>query len=193
MTDGPIDLLKRAQSGDMDAFAELFEGVRPMVFSVALRLAGPDGAEDVVMETFLKAWQALPRFRAGSSLRTWLFRIARNCGIDAVRSRQRYDRRIVRASDAENEKVETVRDEQQRSAAEEAERNDLAEKVTRTMAGLSEEHRVTLLLRFADDLSYAEIAAATGVSIGTVMSRLFNAKRKLRSLLEADNERMAWH
>jgi len=81
--------LERARKGDVEAFAEVFEALRPLVFSVANRLVGPNDAEDVVMETYLKAWQGLPRFRGKSSLKTWLYRISRNCSLDFIRSRQR--------------------------------------------------------------------------------------------------------
>jgi RNA polymerase sigma-70 factor (ECF subfamily) len=67
-----------------------------------------------------------------------------------------------------------------------AEGRELGDAIARAMAGLSEAHRVTLELRFVDGLSYAEVAAATGVSIGTVMSRLFNGRRKLQRLLKSE-------
>ncbi len=70
MNEDETILLGKAQNGDVDAFAELFESLRSRVFAVALRVVGPDDADDVVMETYLKAWQAIPRFNRRSSLTT---------------------------------------------------------------------------------------------------------------------------
>ena len=72
MTAEERELIARARRGDNEAFARMFEQLRPMVFSVACRLVGPDDANDVVMETYLKAWKSLPKFRWGSSLSTWV-------------------------------------------------------------------------------------------------------------------------
>jgi RNA polymerase sigma-70 factor (ECF subfamily) len=182
-------LLSRAQQGDVEAFARLFENLRPAVLAVARRVAGMDDAEDVVMETYLKAWQALPRFRSRSSLKTWLYRIAYNCSLDFVRSRQRRKEVALSGDDSEQTVLERTPDEKQPTPDETIAGGELAEMVRGAMGQLPQEHRVALQLRFCDDLSYAEIAAATGVSIGTVMSRLFYAKRKLRKIIDdADND-----
>jgi len=159
---------------------------RPLVLSVASRLVGPNDAEDVVMEAYLKAWQGLPRFRGRSSLKTWLYRITRNCGLDLIRSRQRRKERTFSAQEEEQQVWEHVEDENAVAPDRAAEAGDTAVLVRQALGEIPEEHRTTLLLRFADGLSYAEIAAATGTSIGTVMSRLFYGKRKLRKLVEAE-------
>ena len=84
--------------------------------------------------------------------------------------------------------VETIPDSSAASPRREAELRDLGVVLDEAMAVLSEEHRTVLLLREVDGLSYRELAAATGVSIGTVMSRLFHARRKLRRVLEASGK-----
>ena len=83
------DLIQQAAKGDMDAFANAFESLRPGLTVAASRIVGPDDAQDVVMETYLKAWKALPNFNQRSSLKTWLYRIVRNCAIDYTRKRKR--------------------------------------------------------------------------------------------------------
>jgi len=183
MADNSAELLERARTGDVDAFAELFEGLRSTLFSVACRLVGPVDADDVVMETYLKAWQAIPRFGARSSLRTWLYRIAHNCALDYVRSRKRRKEHTL-LSDEEKSRMEQLPDERADRPDEVAERAELVLEVRNALTKLSHNHAVVLQLRYTDGLSYAEIAAATGVSPGTVMSRLFNAKRKLSTILE---------
>ena len=178
-------LLRRAQGGDMDAFAELFEPLRPMVHAVASRLVGDGEAEDVVMETFLKAWQSIPRFGRRSSLKTWLYRITHNCAVDLLRARARHRARTVAPDEREaSDTLERIADPAAVAPDEGAERSDLAAAVADALGQLGDAHRATLQLRFVDGLGYAEIAAATGASIGTVMSRIFYGRRKLRRLLE---------
>jgi len=178
-------LLKRAQQGDMEAFAELFEPLRPAVQRTACRLVAPDDVDDVVMEVFLKAWQSIPRFRGGSALSTWLYRIAHNCAMDVRRRQQRRRESTLSEMVEEDQPLPDMPDDRQPTADKVLADAELAGKVRQGVERLPFEYRTTLQLRFADGLSYAEIAAATGVSIGTVMSRLFYGKRKLRKALEA--------
>ena len=182
-TDELNEKLRNAKKGDGDAFAAIFEAFRPLVFTVAVRLVGSSDADDVVMESYLKAWKALPNFSGLSSLKTWLFRIAYNCAQDQLRSRGRRREEPLPVNE-DGEPVE-VRLDRHASPAELVMRDELGSSIERCMAQLPPVHRTTLLLRFADGMSYQEIAAATGVSIGTVMSRIFNGRRKLQALLRA--------
>jgi len=181
-----VELIRQAQRGDMDAFARLFEPLRPVVFAVACRLVGPDDAEDVTMDAFLKAWQAMPGFGRRSSIKTWLYRIARNCALDRLRAIDRRRERSRPASDAGAGFLENLPDERQPGPDGIAVAEETVAQVRAALAKLPREHRVAMELRFMDGLSYAEIAAATGVSIGTVMSRLFNGKRKMHGILAAE-------
>jgi RNA polymerase sigma-70 factor, ECF subfamily len=184
MSDTTADLFKRARAGDMDAFAEVFESVRPSLYAVAYRLVGPDDVDDVVMETYLKAWQALPRFRGGASLKTWLYRIAHNCGVDIVRRRARKKEQALPEGEGGEDGWAKIPDSRQAGPDEMAVKAESAAMVRAALVQLPEEHRTALLLRFAEDLSCREIAAATGVSVGTVLSRLFYGKRKLQKIME---------
>jgi RNA polymerase sigma-70 factor (ECF subfamily) len=178
------ELLTRAGRGDMDAFAALFEPLRALVFGVSVQLVGPDDAEDVVMETFLKAWRGLPRFDRRASLKTWVCRIARNCAVDMLRKRRetRLDPRDP--DDGQADPIEAFADERQPTAADVVQWREVSAAVERGMATLSRELATTLRLRFSEGLSYSEIATVTGVSIGTVMSRIFNGRRRLMRALE---------
>ena len=173
MSESEVQLIEEARKGNMDAFARLFEPYRPMVSGVAMRLVGPTDADDVLMDTFLKAWKAIPGFRGGSAIRTWLYRICSNCAHDCLRARQR--RPVSLDEDADGEGAKGMDSD--------AAAHEIAAAVDAALRKLSDEHRATLLLRFADGLSYSEIAAATGVAIGTVMSRLFHARRNLKRIL----------
>ena len=176
------ELLERARKGDVDAFLALFEESRPTIHAVAWRLVGPDEAEDMVMETYLRAWKSVPGFTGRSSVRTWLCRIAHNCSVDWLRKR-RHVVQPLEAEDDEGEKGVRFADPRQREPSELMAGAELQETINSALETVSAEHRAVLLLRFSDGLSYAAIAAATGVSIGTVMSRLFNGRRKLLKAL----------
>ena len=182
------DLIKRAQEGDTEAFEQLFEPLRSLAFAVAVRIVGQNDAEDVVMTAFLKAWQALPRFSGKSSLKTWLYRITHNCALDHIRSRQRRKEVSLQSDDDDRDMLAGMPDTEQRPADEIVANAELAERIDWALLQLPSDHRVALELRFNDGLSYAEIAASTGVSIGTVMSRLFYGKRKLQRILEEEGE-----
>ena len=176
--------LERARNGDAEAFALAFEEHRPTVFAVATRLVGPDEADDVTMETFLRAWRAIGRFNGRSSLKSWLYRIAYNCAIDAIRKRKR-NREVYPDTGEQGEStLERMVDQDAEQPSEQLELDELGSQLNSALQRLSEAHRTALLLRYSDGLSYGEIAAATGVALGTVMSRLFNAKRRLRQVLQ---------
>lgn len=179
--------LRRAQAGDTEAFAALFEALRPMVTAIALRMLGPADAEDAVMAVFLKVWRALPSFQAHAALQTWVYRIAWNHCRDALRSRRRRPEQPL--PETEDGRTLEIPDARAQSPLALAMALDDREALDRCLAQLSDEHRVALLLRYADGMSYAEIAAATGVAIGTVMSRLFHGRRKLLQRL-AELERL---
>lgn len=178
-------LLADARAGDVEAFAQLFEACRPMIHRIACRLVGPDDGDDVVMETYLKAWRGLARFRGGSAVSTWLCRIARNCALDHWRRRARREGRTLSADDPQAPAaVSAVPDRRDRGPGQQVEARDLEAAIDRALAQLSSAQRTAFLLHEVDGLKYREVAAATGVSTGTVMSRLFHARRRLRRLLE---------
>ncbi len=180
------ELLQRAQEGDMEAFAQLFETQRKLVFAIAYRLGGANDCDDVVMETFLKAWKALPGFRRQASLRTWLARIASHCALDFRRGDQRRKARFAEPEidDRGVDSIGKLADPNSQGPAEQAISQDTMQVIEKAMQKLTEPQRATLVLREVDGLSYHEVAAATGVTIGTVMSRLFYAKRRMRKLLQ---------
>ena len=182
----PGACLRRAQGGDSEAFAALFEVHRPLLYRIAQRIVGPDDADDVVMDTYLKAWRALPAFRGTASLRTWLCRAVRNTALDHLRWRARRPAQTMVQEESQGAVgIDAVADGRQPAPDRQAQLSELGQVLAVAVHELSEEHRLTLLLREVDGLSYREVAAATGVNLGTVMSRLFYARRRLRHTLEA--------
>ncbi len=167
----------------MDAFAALFEPLRTRIHAVAYRLVGPDDAEDVVMDTYIKAWQALPTFAGRSSLSTWLCGIAGHQALDLLRKRAVRQRGRVESREDEDA-LARAEDVTQAPPTEALERSEDTAWCSRALAALPEMHRQALLLRYVDGLSYREMSSALDISIGTTMSRLFNAKRKLHEAAE---------
>jgi RNA polymerase sigma-70 factor (ECF subfamily) len=178
-------LIERARNGDTEAFAEIFEQYRPLLHSLAYRLVGANDCEDVVMDTYLKMYHGLAGFRGTASLKTWLCRILHNCATDYLRQSQRRESRYV-SELPEMEVpslVEALPDSRETAPDRMAADRDLGRLLRQAMAQLNEEQRTALLMREADGLSYREIAVATGAAVGTVMSRLFHAKRKMQRTL----------
>jgi RNA polymerase sigma-70 factor (ECF subfamily) len=196
MIDEPTESpLQRAQNGDAEAFAELFEPLRRLAYSVSVRFVGASEAEDVVMDAYLKAWQALPGFR-GRDLKSWLLRITRNTALDRIRRQARRPTVSLdagRPSDSETNRsgavTRDVEDENAITPDDRLARNEDIGGVKAALALLPELYRISLLLRYADGLSYSEIAVATDVAVGTVMSRLHNGKRRLKRLLNREDGR----
>lgn len=179
------NLLNRARQGDVDAFATVFEDYRPLLYRIAYRMVGPNDCDDVVMDTYLKVWRAIPEFRGAASLRTWLCKVLRNCALDYLRRRGREQARLVDETAGDERPVlDRLPDSSSPGPARQAAAHDLGQVLESAMQQLSSDHRLTLVLREVDGFSYKEIAAATGVSIGTVMSRLFYAKKRMKSILQ---------
>lgn len=179
------ELLNRARQGDAEAFATVFESLRPAVLAVARRLVGSHDAEDVTMETFLKAWQALPTFDGRAKLKSWLYRIAHNCAIDLLRRRQRRREVTPTEEEADGAWIESLPDPELRHPADTIAADEQRQEMNAALAKVPLAQRTALLLRYRDGLSYGEIAAAMEIPLGTVMSRLYNGKRMLRNVWQS--------
>jgi RNA polymerase sigma-70 factor (ECF subfamily) len=173
-------LLARFAAGDRDALDELFRRYRGVAFRVAYRLLGREAdALDAVQDAFVKALTHLDRFRGNSSFKTWLLRITCNAALDLGRQRRRDgwndrgpDRPADRPAPADQPPADAG-----------LERADLRRVIDAALAQLPDPQRQTFVLHVDGDLSYREVADALGISIGTVMSRLFYARQKLKTLL----------
>ena len=168
----------------MDAFANAFESLRPGLTVAASRIVGPDDAQDVVMETYLKAWKALPNFNQRSSLKTWLYRIVRNCAIDYTRKRKRSKEVHIVATEDDDRTIDDLADPREEVPGDAIVSREEKDLVRNALKELDENHRTILLLRYTDEMSYGDMATILGISIGTVMSRLFNANRKLKRIVK---------
>jgi RNA polymerase sigma-70 factor (ECF subfamily) len=180
-------LLGRFKAGEREALEELFRRYRQPAYRVAVRLLGNEAdALDALQEGFVKALTHLDSFQGRSSFKTWLLRVVSNAALDLGRQRGRRETLSLDAplaADATDARLLTPDD-----ASRGLERADLRTLLDQALATLSEPQRQTFVLHADAGLSYREVAEATGVSIGTVMSRLFYARQKLRAFL---NERVS--
>jgi RNA polymerase sigma-70 factor (ECF subfamily) len=181
-----LELLGRFAAGQPAALEELFRRYRQAAFRVAYRLLGNEAdALDAVQEGFVKALTHLAGFQGRSSFKTWLLRVVSNAALDLGRQRGRREMVSLDASPT-GESVHSqllVTDESGRGL----ERADLRVQLDRALASLSPVQRQTFVLYADAGLSYREVAETMGTSIGTVMSRLYYARQKLRAFL---SERM---
>lgn len=166
-------LMTRAHRGDREAFGLLIRRHQDRVYSVALRSLGDRAAaEDVAQQAFLQAFERRGTYDRRWQFSTWFYRIVANLCIDEHRRRARWRYGPTDAA---------IQDEASSDAGLEA--REEAEKLRRGLDGLSPDVRVVLALRYANEMSYAEIAAVRGISIETVKSHLRRGKARLRALL----------
>jgi RNA polymerase sigma-70 factor (ECF subfamily) len=180
---GPDDeaLIRAAQGGDRAAFGELVRRHQRAVYRVAYGLTrNPSDADDLAQEAFVRAYQAIGRFRVGEPLFPWLARIVTNLAFTLFRSRRR------RPETALEPLVEAGRqfgadDDPTESAA----RSEREAMIQAAFAELKPDHQAVLTLRVVEEMSYEQIAGALRVPMGTVMSRLSRARAELKARLAA--------
>ena len=173
--------MRAAQAGDPAAFAEIVRRYQRAVHRIAYGLTRNAGeADDLAQETFVRAYQAIGRFRVGEPLYPWLARIASNQALSLLRSRRRKPETPLeplieagRQWGAEDDPTQGVADRERRRHLQQA------------MAELTPEHQAVLVLRGVEDLSYEEIADTLKIPVGTVMSRLSRARQELKAKLDA--------
>lgn len=167
----------------MAAFEPLVEKYRERVWRLVFNvLRDREDARDVAQDAFVRAWQALPSFRGQSAFYTWLFRIAMNLAADRVRQRGARGRAFG-TERVPDEDWERVMVDPGAPPDVEARRAQERERITQALAALPAHHRTIIMLSDLEGLSYREIAEVLDVPMGTVMSRLHNARKRLRDIL----------
>ena len=183
-------LVRAAQGGDMAAFEELVARHRDKIFARAFSMMrNEEEAIDLSQEAWVKGWQRLGQFQGESSFGTWLTRIVINLCLDQLRNQKRQRTESIEAMNEESGGVERQMPVVTVNPTEGLERGELRQRIDRALGQLSYEHRTVLVLHEFQEMEYKEIAKTMGCSIGTVMSRLFYARRKLAALL-ADLRKM---
>jgi RNA polymerase sigma-70 factor (ECF subfamily) len=179
-------LVERCRQGDIDAFEPLVEKYRQRVWRLAYNVVRDrEEAWDVAQEAFIRAYQALPSFRGHSAFYTWLFRIVMNVASDRVRSRAARGRAFgtERVPEEEWDRVMMDKPAGDQAPDEAAATAQDRERISQALQSLSPQHRDIIMLSDIEGLSYKEIAEVLDIPMGTVMSRLHNARKRLRSAL----------
>jgi RNA polymerase sigma-70 factor, ECF subfamily len=171
------NLIERTLQGELSAFEQLVERHRAIVFRVAARIVGPDDAEDVSQDAFLRAFHRLDQYRGSATFRTWLLQITQNTALNTLAwARRRPTETAGESPDAADR--DPIR--QPATALEARERQERLEFKLRT---LRPDYRSLLVLRDLEGLSYNEIADVLDMPIGTVKGRLHRARGELIELL----------
>lgn len=183
----PVDeLVQQAQAGDEEAFGQLVRHYHERVYHVAYRFVrNVDEANDLAQQAWIKAWKRLSSFRGQSGFFTWMYRVVSSVCLDHLRKKKRrseqelldgveYDR-VVGAELAASSRSRPDR---------ELERSEIRQRFFDELEKLSSEHRMALVMREVDGLSYEEIARAMKCRKGTVMSRIYYARKNLQSRME---------
>jgi RNA polymerase sigma-70 factor, ECF subfamily len=182
-----LDLVKQCQAGNTEAFDQLVTRYRTRVFAMIYNMVhNEQDAWDLAQDSFVKAWKSIGRFRGRSSFYTWIYRIVMNVTIDWLRKKQ------VKGAGAEFNDAIQLKEIEPASRTlpkadplphERMEQSEIRARIDNAIAQISPEHRAVIVMKEIEEMQYHEIAEALGCSIGTVMSRLFYARKKLQNLL----------
>jgi RNA polymerase sigma-70 factor, ECF subfamily len=170
-------LIEHTLEGDLSAFEALVDRHRAVVYRVAARIVGPDDAEDVSQDTFLRAFHRLEQYRGTATFRTWLLQITQNTAFNALAWSRR--RPTAPAEDA----PEAADPDPHRQPASELEHRERRQRLELKLGALRPEYRSLLVLRDLEGLSYGEIAGVLEMPLGSVKGRLHRARSELIELL----------
>ncbi len=190
-----LEIVRRVKSGDDSAFEEIVDKHGRLVYNAVCRVLTSSGrstdqAEELAEDAFVKAWQSISLFRGGSSLSTWLYRIAVNTAKDALRAEKRHAALSLSAgSDDGDEPHEwdipvTSGDTVPEDAIE---RKETILAVRRAVESLPEDARRVVVMRDISGMAYTDIADALGIELGTVKSRLSRGRAMLKKILTDGN------
>jgi RNA polymerase sigma-70 factor, ECF subfamily len=178
--------VRQVRSGDRDAFRPLVERYSRMVFVLAYRMTNSESdAEEIVQETFLRAYRALAGFQERANFATWLYRIATNCALDLLERRNNQPQAVTETmSDEEETRPETLVP----SSAPDPERElysaELQQRITAAMKLLTPVEKVAFVLRHFEGRTVEEIASTLKVKTGAAKQSIFRAVQKMRAALE---------
>jgi RNA polymerase sigma-70 factor (ECF subfamily) len=183
----PVDdaeLVDAARRGDRDAFRTLFERYHRKAYALAFGvLRHQDDALDVVQDAFIKAHKYLDKFEGHSSFYTWLYRIVMNLAIDHLRKHRRVkpveldEQHLDESDDALLPKILGA------NPGRALMDKEIRARIDQALGELSDNHRAVLIMRELEGMSYEEMAQAMGCSKGTIMSRLFHARKNMQKQL----------
>jgi RNA polymerase sigma-70 factor (ECF subfamily) len=188
LRDPDIRLMLRVRDDDPAAFAELVELYQHRLITVMNHLVGnPDEAEDLAQEVFLRVYRSRKKYRPRAKLSTWLYTIANNLALNALRSRQR--RPVVPLNVRDSgplgpRPAEQLVHDRAHQPTEHVQQQELAAVVRQALTTLNERQRVAVVLNKFEDMNYADIAQVMGLTVKAVKSLLSRARENLRAVLE---------
>jgi RNA polymerase sigma-70 factor (ECF subfamily) len=193
MGDDPEEasLLARARDGDTVAFDSLITRHRERIYVHTFQIVrNEEDALDLTQETFIRAWRSLAGFDGTATLSSWLHRIATNASIDLCRRRRIRPQTEIESGPMEIDPASRTTPSRPEAPGSGLDRVEIKRRIEEAFSTLSPDHRAVVVLREIEDLSYEEIARHLGCSLGTVMSRLFYARKKLQTLLRDLHEEL---
>jgi RNA polymerase sigma-70 factor, ECF subfamily len=193
MGDDPeeVILLARARDGDTVAFDSLITRHRERIYVHTFQIVrNEEDALDLTQETFIRAWRSLAGFDGTATLSSWLHRIATNASIDLCRRRRIRPQIEIESGSMDIDPASRTTPSKPEAPGSGLDRIEIKRRIEEAFSTLSPEHRAVIVLREIEDLSYEEIATHLGCSLGTVMSRLFYARKKLQTLLRDLHEEL---
>lgn len=178
-------LILSAQAGDRDAFRKLVERHQRKAFGIAVALVRDENdAREVVQEAFIRVYRGLANFEGSAAFFTWFYRIVTNLSIDVMRRPSRRESEPVEPDEVDGDVDQPFLARLDGAdPIEVLKRAEMRERIVAALDALPPYHRGVILLREVEGMSYEEMAEAMGVSKGTIMSRLFHARKKLQRAL----------
>lgn len=190
VSDNEKYLLERAKSGEVEAFERLIEGYQKKVFNIALRMIGNyDDASELAQEVFIKVYKSIRSFKEESSFSTWIYKITSNVCLDEIRKRK--NKKVVYLDDdvkLEDGEVRHQIEDDSPSPEALLERKEIKRVVKEAIQSLSEEHRLVIVMRDLQGMSYEEIGKIVKCPEGTVKSRINRARQALKEILKRKRE-----
>lgn len=184
MKESDILLVKECQAGDISAFDELVQQYRKQIYQLAYQMTGShEDADDISQETFIQTYKSISKFKGKSKFSTWLRRIAINLSINHLKKELRHEHEPLDEEILDNKGCPLI-SKWVNNPVEVVEAKELVQQIKEAMYSLPTGEKVVFILRVHQELSYKEIAKAVGCPIGTVMSRLNRARRRLRDKLK---------
>ena len=183
------DLLLLAKKGDGRAFEQIVLQTERAVYNLALSIVKKkEDAEDVTQETYLRLWRAASELKLESSLKLYILRTARNLALDLIRKNSKRDEIDTVILDAEGEFEIDIADDSPDSRPDESYLRKIEKEVVRrSIEELPSAAREIIVLRDIEGLSYTEIAEMLGLTEGTLKSKLFRARERLRKIILSKN------
>jgi len=192
--DDPLDkvleskLIEQIRNGDQRAFNQIVHHYYNRVFRTAFGVTrNEENAKEVTQQTWIKVWNKIDSFKGESAFTTWLYRITTFTALDFLRANKKHQRLDSIEASEENEGIKSIQlssDNEEDQPRSFLRKKEIMDGFQKALQNLNEQHRTALVLREIEGLSYEEIADIMKCKIGTVMSRIFNARRAIQSEME---------